>query len=270
MRHAAKFKRLTVTAIDVIKPMIALLMLNIVVLSVWTAIDPLQRQTIVVTQDSFLRDVETFGVCSSDHQPIFLATLAVINLGSLLFALFQAYKARNISTELQESSYIFVAMILILLVSFIGIPVIIIARDNVSAFYFVMAGLIFVVCTSILLLIFMPKVIALRKKSSTSTRRETSVGSAGVMILSTPMDKAELEEEIQGLKRLLESKQTKRNLMYRKTLIESVHDIEDSSHSAVDDVSGSDSDHKEEGQSFRRASLESVPEDSEGHDNHNI
>lgn len=64
---------------------------------------------------------------------------------------------RNISTELQESSYIFIAMALILFV-----PVLVIARDNVAAFYFVTAGLVFVVCSFILLLIFIPKVKALR------------------------------------------------------------------------------------------------------------
>ena len=41
--------------------MFVLLVANVVVLSVWTAIDPLHRKTIVVIQDMFLRDVETQG-----------------------------------------------------------------------------------------------------------------------------------------------------------------------------------------------------------------
>ena len=204
MRSTARFERVKVTAADVIKPMIALLMLNAAVLTIWTVIDPLQRQTVVVTQDPFLRNVETYGVCDSDHVLIFLAILCVINLGSLIFALFQAYKARKISTELQESSYIFLAMSIILLVSFIGIPVIIIARDNSAAFYFVTAGLIFVVCSSILLLIFIPKVRALRKTSCnpsiSGSSGATCTAEEGIKILSMPVEQAELEKKNRELK----------------------------------------------------------------------
>mmetsp|Transcript_28701 Transcript_28701/g.53060 ORF Transcript_28701/g.53060 Transcript_28701/m.53060 type:complete len:899 (-) Transcript_28701:897-3593(-) len=205
MRSTARFERVKVTAVDVIKPMVTLLMLNAAVLTIWTVIDPLQRQTVVVTQDPFLRNVETYGVCDSDHVSTFLAILCVINLGSLIFALFQAYMARKISTELQESSYIFLAMSIILLVSFIGIPVIIIARDNSAALYFVTAGLIFVVCSSLLLLIFIPKVWALTKKSSnTNTSASSRFSSAtstreGIKILSTPVAQAELGEKNRGL-----------------------------------------------------------------------
>lgn len=166
MRSAAKFKRIKLTPFDVMKPMIALLFLNIVVLTVWTAADPLQREVIVVSRDPFFRNLETYSVCSSDHSSIFVAMLGVINLGSLGFSVVQAYQARNISTELSESTYIFRAMCLILYGSFLGIPIVIIARDNAEAYYFVVTGLIFVICSSVLLLIFMPKILASRKKKS--------------------------------------------------------------------------------------------------------
>mmetsp|Transcript_18477 Transcript_18477/g.39971 ORF Transcript_18477/g.39971 Transcript_18477/m.39971 type:complete len:910 (+) Transcript_18477:305-3034(+) len=169
MKSAAKFKRIKLTALDVMKPMTALLFLNIVVLTVWTVIDPLQREHIVVAQDAFLREIETYAVCSSDHAGIFLAILCVINLGSLVIAVIQAYQARNISTELSESAYIFRAMWIILYVSFLAIPVLVIARDKVEAYYFVTAGLIFVICSSILLLIFVPKVLATRKNNPPET-----------------------------------------------------------------------------------------------------
>ena len=96
MKSAARFKRLTLTVADVMKPMAVLLMLNVIVLTVWTVIDPLQRNTIVVSVDRFDRDLETYGVCGSDHGLIFLAVLGVINLESLIVAIVQAYQARNI------------------------------------------------------------------------------------------------------------------------------------------------------------------------------
>ena len=144
--------------------------------------------------------------------------LGAINLGLLLYAVFMAYRARNIATELQESNYIFTAMALILLVSFIGVPVIIIARENVSAFYFVSAGLIFVVCQAILLLIFVPKVKALRDKekaqqspsgdrSSLPSTASSSSDDKGIRILSTRPEQAELEKKVADLERLLEEKE---------------------------------------------------------------
>jgi len=106
-------------------------------------------------------------------------------------------------------------MALILLVSFIGIPVIIIARENVSAYYFVSSGLIFVICASILLLIFAPKMKALRKKklrrqSDTSGSRTSAISSTdneGIRILDTWRGQAELEKEVANLKALLEKRE---------------------------------------------------------------
>ena len=215
MENAKRFKRLKLTAIDVMKPMAVLLLINIIVLAVWTIIDPLYNELVVVEQDPFLRNVETYGICNSKHQTIFISVLGIINLGLLFYACLQAYRARKISTELQESSYIFTAMALILLVSFIGIPVIIIARENVSAYYFVSSGLIFVICASILLLIFAPKMKALRKKklrrqSDTSGSRTSAISSTdneGIRILDTGQGQAELEKEVANLKALLEKRE---------------------------------------------------------------
>lgn len=61
MKNAASFRRVKITPVDVMKPMLVLLLLNIIVLTVWTVVDPLQRETVVVSQDEFLRDSETYG-----------------------------------------------------------------------------------------------------------------------------------------------------------------------------------------------------------------
>lgn len=61
MKNAAQLKRVTITATDVMKPMVALLFVIIVILTVWTLIDPLQLETVVLSQDPFSRDLETYG-----------------------------------------------------------------------------------------------------------------------------------------------------------------------------------------------------------------
>ena len=211
IQSSAKFKRVAISATDVMKPMFVLLALNIIVLAVWSAIDPLERKLVVVSQDPFLRNTETYSVCQSDHDGIFLGVLCGINVGSLLLAMFQAFKARHINTELQESYYIFMAIVLVTQVMFLGIPVVYIAQDNVSAYYFVSSGIIFVICVSVLLLIFLPKVYALRKthsrngetRSYSASNASTDSVTEGIQILSTPRAVAEQEKEIRELKRLL-------------------------------------------------------------------
>jgi hypothetical protein len=72
-------------------------------------------------------------------------------------ALFQARLARKLSTEFQESKYIFQAILLIVLVIFIAVPVIFMARETPNASIFLGSTMIFVICMGILLLIFLPK-----------------------------------------------------------------------------------------------------------------
>ncbi len=133
MRNAAAFKRVKVTALDVAKPMIALLFANIIVLAVWTGIDPLRSETIVLQTNSFDQPTVTENICYYEHRSIFFAVLGLINLGALFVAFVEAYLARNISVELSESAYIMKAISIILLVCCMGIPIVIIARDNVSS-----------------------------------------------------------------------------------------------------------------------------------------
>ena len=223
MQNAAKFKRIKVTPRDVIKPMAALLSLNIIVLTVWTVVDPLRSEVEIVDTDVFGRPIETQGKmkndvcivfhsststliflvfhlaqCTSDKAHIFGPILLVINLGCLVISLIQAFKARNISTELSESKYIFRALSIIIYVSFLAIPVMVIARDSSDAWYLVTSGLIFVVCTSILLLIFMPKVLAVRKKKNQPTTPNNTKKQWGLTTNNAKADrtKGESDEEV--------------------------------------------------------------------------
>jgi hypothetical protein len=193
----------------------------VIVLSLWTSLSPPHWDLSIQSTDNFGRLTETYGFCASDDRVPFLATLAVLNLGALSFAIIQAYKARNISTEFAESEYIFKAMLLILLVCFIGIPVLVIAKDDPAAFYFVFTGIIFVTCYAILLLVFVPKMLYVKESQKKTGPRVTvsthsvpgsihnscemrGVEDEGTRILTTKTQN-ELLEEIKMLKRLLES-----------------------------------------------------------------
>lgn len=162
MKAAEHFRRLKLTARDVMVPMAVLLLLNVIILIVWTVIDPLRVDTFITLYDFFQRPRKAYCMCTSDHASIFVSALSIINLGSLAFSAFQAWQARNLSTDMAESSYIFRVMAIFLYVSFLGIPIMFLVMDNADAFYFALVGIIFIVCTSTLLFIFLPKILAER------------------------------------------------------------------------------------------------------------
>jgi len=243
MKNAAKFKRLTLTATDVMKPMLALLLVNVVILVAFTAVSPLQSNTIVVDTDPFGRNIDTYYQCGSDKGPIFLGILAGLNIAVLLFAILQCWHARKISTELSESQYIFSAISIIIMASFLGIPVSIIARDNVNAFYFVASGLIVVVCLSILLLIYAPKVHVLRskedakkRKSDVTSTNSTSSAADGMKIINLAAAQAELEEEVKELRKRMENEAKADTVKNRTSIRSSVGSGASSMHEDMDDL----------------------------------
>ena len=158
-----KMRRVKVSVMDVwCKPLFALLFLNILVLALWTGLSPLTwgREDVSL--------VESVGQCQTDGSLPYVVVLAVLDLGAMIFSLYQAYHARKISLEFAESSYIATAIASILLVCFVGIPVILLTNQP-SARFFVFSCIDFVICVSLLLFIFVPKEKFRRGKRSVKT-----------------------------------------------------------------------------------------------------
>ena len=112
-------------------------------------------------------------------------------------------------------------MALILMVSFVGIPVIIIAEGNQNATYFISAAVIFTICCSILILMYVPKYVVLKQKKPMKQPFYSKTSSApscdddeGIKILWSPQVQTDLEEKIKAL--------TKEN-EHQKAVIQSLH-----------------------------------------------
>ena len=160
------FKRIKVTVWDVLKPVVVLMTVATLLLALWTGLAPPSWIREISEIDPYGRQVESKGMChykNEDGGLVYLSVLGVILLGILAYAVYEAYVARNLSTEFAESEYIALVLAAILLVSFLGIPVMIIAGDEPRARFFVGAAIVFVICMAILLLIFVPKIRAVRK-----------------------------------------------------------------------------------------------------------
>ena len=150
-----RFRRVTVSATDVMKPMFVLLTLNVAVLALWHGLAPVDWVREPTELDVFRRTIVSIGKCSYDNSLPYVIILGVTDFGALIYACYEGYKAREISTEYAESEFVFKAMALVLLVCFIGIPAAIVATDNTTAYNCVIAGAIFCVALSFELLIFM-------------------------------------------------------------------------------------------------------------------
>merc|ERR1711971_1515281 len=103
--------------------------------------------------------------------------------------------------------FIFMGMTLNMVMSLVGIPVLIMTRDNVAAHYFVTASLILVGSNSILLLLFVPKVLALWERMRNPRPSESRVSMSGdhsfygVTIENGALVQAALEEENRELRK---------------------------------------------------------------------
>lgn len=158
---ARRFQRVKVEVKDVLLPFVILLVLNVIVLSVWSTIAPLEWVRIDLSNyDVFGRSRESYGKCASKDaaaEATFVTLLLIINLSAVVFSLYQSYLARNHPSQYNESYYVAIAMASKLEAILLGVPVLILLRDNPTASFLVRSILVAIICCAILLPMFVPK-----------------------------------------------------------------------------------------------------------------
>ena len=108
----------------------------------------------------------------------FNLTLGVLNFIALVDLNVQAYKARgiNINDELAESYNIGLATLSMLQISIAGVPLLVIVYNDPYAYSFVWCGIIFTVCTMILLLMFVRKIKRWKTWSAIKDKKKFTQG----------------------------------------------------------------------------------------------
>lgn len=155
LSNAAEFRRVVVKERDAMKWIILIFALNVILLLCWTLIDPLQWTRRYINGDP----TNSYGSCKAEGKASLAFTLILILVdgAALVSACLMAYRARKLDDEFTESKWIGVACASWLQVLVIGIPVILLTRTQPVAQYFTSTALIFLVCSSMLLLLFLPK-----------------------------------------------------------------------------------------------------------------
>mmetsp|Transcript_36254 Transcript_36254/g.71349 ORF Transcript_36254/g.71349 Transcript_36254/m.71349 type:complete len:1034 (+) Transcript_36254:110-3211(+) len=175
VQASLRLQRIKLSLLDVLKPLIALSMINLVLLLIWTIVDPLKWVRIAAEETN--KSWNTYGACRSKGKAsyIFITLIMLINFGSLVMTCVQAYQARFIRDGISESKYIGIAACSWLEVFIIAVPLLFLVQGNSSAAYFLLLAIICVMCMSMLLLIFVPKIMMMR--DSKSEEQDLSKGS---------------------------------------------------------------------------------------------
>ena len=168
-------RRVVVGARDVMKPFLFLFTANLAVLISWTIVAPLTSKYVETgAEDMFGRSTSAYHSCSpqdaSRQDLAFLLLILSINLISLLYANVEAFRGRSIRTQYSESRFIGLTMLILLQAFIIGIPLFFVAYDSPTARFVVSASLTFILCTAVLLPMFLPKMRYLREHQEQQER----------------------------------------------------------------------------------------------------
>jgi len=154
MQNARRFRRVQVKAYHVMLPLAFLLSINVFLMLVWTLLDPMYW---VRTETG---ELSSYGICKLGRTQVsayMFGAVVLLNFCALVLALIEAFKARNLNDSLSESKYIFFIFGSMLQIGVVGVPLIALVAQDPVASYFVKSALVFVLCMSTLLLIFVPK-----------------------------------------------------------------------------------------------------------------
>ena len=158
--HNPSLTRVKVEPKDVIVPLIVLLGVNVLVLALWTGLSPLSwERSYVGSVDKYGRNLESVGACTAeavDWAP-YAGVLLVINFSMVGLASLQAYRARKIAVEYSESKWVAIILCALVQATVVGLPLMVIARGDPTLDFFVKAGIVFIICITALLAIFVPK-----------------------------------------------------------------------------------------------------------------
>lgn len=162
-----------------------------------TSLAPMEWE-VTVKRINLLRDTpaETYGRCKiGGEQWLYIAALLLINVGTLCCTIFQAYQARNLSTEYAESHYIFKSLLSIVLVLLVCGPVMIMTQESPNVHIFVASAVVFICSTANLLWIFAPKVrFALKHKEKSGS----SIRVSGLIIAGSERSTSRISDNNEG------------------------------------------------------------------------
>jgi hypothetical protein len=156
-----RIRRQMVTLREAMRIFVVLFGFNFVILLVWTLVDPLLFEVRSISGEPWNK----YGTCTSSGVAckVFIGITISMNIIVLFLASYEAYKARNISSDFAESRNLGIALFSWVEIILLGLPAqFLIEADNPNAKYFIQVAIIFAFCVSMLLINFLPLIMHMR------------------------------------------------------------------------------------------------------------
>jgi gamma-aminobutyric acid type B receptor len=164
MKQGHSCRRVKVSPVDVMLPFFAMLAVNLAVLLAWTLKAPLEWVRVELANfDDYGRATESYGTCrrSGSNRELwhFLGPILGINLIAFVITICQCYEARDLHSDYSEASSLFTSMGCLLETLVVGAPLVFVASENPTTQFLIRSILLFIVCLTILVPVFVPKYI---------------------------------------------------------------------------------------------------------------
>ncbi|XP_028837117.1 gamma-aminobutyric acid type B receptor subunit 2-like isoform X1 [Denticeps clupeoides] len=171
-----KLKKTAIRDLRLVAVVGGLLLIDLCILISWQAIDPLRR-----TVEVFSLELDPLGEdialrpflehCENTHMTTWLAIIYVYKGFLMLFGCFLAWETRNVSIPaLNDSCYIGMSVYNVGIMCIIGASVSYMTRDQPNVQFCVVALVIFFSSTVTLCLVFVPKLITMRRDPDSATQ----------------------------------------------------------------------------------------------------
>jgi hypothetical protein len=163
MNSGMSMRRIQVKARDVVWPFALLMFINVTMLVCVAVAAPYRYQRVAMdSYDRFGRSTEFYGTCGADNSLfyVFVGIMVGVNTIGVLLALHQAWKARNLPTEMSESYYLALSLASFTETLFLGGPILLVINANPTAWYLMSTAVLCVGCVTILLPLMLPKYVS--------------------------------------------------------------------------------------------------------------
>ena len=145
LQSAVEMKRIQISAKETLLSVAVVLLIDVIILSIWTGVDPLQWTRNITSSDIFGDPLESEGFCSSEHWQIFAGLIASFHFILMAVACYMCYLARKIPERISNGKYVGFAVFSNLQIFIIVIPVLVIFGSNdAGAGFFVRSSAIWI------------------------------------------------------------------------------------------------------------------------------
>lgn len=181
-----QMQRKQVTMADVLPVMGIMFVVEIGILLSWQLVAPLKwiRE---VTDEIDGYATASVGSCDGGESGWrFYLGLALFHALCLCYALVLCFQTKGINEEFAESSYLSLAVVFMFQVLVLAVPISALVRDNTDVYYFVRAAAVFLQNFTVLVLIFVPKMLRMHEERRSPASRSVR----GTSLVRQPTNRA--------------------------------------------------------------------------------